>query len=51
MRNGGSTVAAEQSFTNIVAGYGQQGVSVVWRLDFIAASSTTDGGQRPWSGR
>ena len=43
MRNGGSTVAAEHSFTNIVTGYGLQGVTVVWRLDFIAASSTVDG--------
>lgn len=43
MRNGASTVAAEHSFTNIVTGYGLQGVTVIWRLDFIAASSTVDG--------
>ena len=43
MRNGGSTVAAERSFTNIMTGYNQQGVAAVWRLDFIATSSTTDG--------
>lgn len=43
MQNGASTVAAERSFTNIVTGYHQQGVTAVWRLDFIAASSTADG--------
>ena len=43
MLNGGSTVAAEHSFTNIVTGYGLQGVTAIWRLDFIAASSTVDG--------
>jgi uncharacterized membrane protein YjjP (DUF1212 family) len=43
MRNGGSTAAAERSFTNVVTGYGLQGVTAVWRLDFIAASSTVDG--------
>jgi uncharacterized membrane protein YjjP (DUF1212 family) len=36
MRNGGSTTSAEQSFANILKGARTEGVSSVWRLDFIA---------------
>ncbi|MGB7946882.1 MAG: threonine/serine exporter family protein [Candidatus Binatia bacterium] len=43
MQNGGSTVAAERSFSNILKGYKKDGVAAVWRLDFIAATSTADG--------
>jgi uncharacterized membrane protein YjjP (DUF1212 family) len=43
MRNGGSTVAAERSFNNILAGYKQSGVTTVWRLDFVAATVAVDG--------
>jgi uncharacterized membrane protein YjjP (DUF1212 family) len=43
MQNGGSTAAADRSFTNVLAGYKKEGVSAVWRLDFIAASSTGEG--------
>lgn len=43
MRNGGSTVAADRSLTNILTGYKVNGVSTVWRLDFIAASINSDG--------
>jgi uncharacterized membrane protein YjjP (DUF1212 family) len=43
MQNGGSTVAAERSFTNILKGYRLQGVAPVWRLDFIAATQSAKG--------
>jgi uncharacterized membrane protein YjjP (DUF1212 family) len=43
IRNGGSTVAAERSFTNILKGYHQQGIASVWRLDLIAATRTAEG--------
>jgi uncharacterized membrane protein YjjP (DUF1212 family) len=43
MRNGGSTVAADRSFSNILTGYKKEGLSAVWRLDFIAAPSTAEG--------
>ena len=39
MRNGGSTVAAERSFSAILKGLGEQAVASVWRLDFVAASN------------
>jgi uncharacterized membrane protein YjjP (DUF1212 family) len=42
MRNGGSTVAADRTFTNILKGYHQVGVAI-WRLDFIATTSTVEG--------
>ena len=38
MRNGGSTTNAERSFANVLKGAGAEGVSTVWRLDFIAAA-------------
>jgi uncharacterized membrane protein YjjP (DUF1212 family) len=43
MQNGGSTVAAERSFTNILKGYDQEEVAAVWRLDFIAATNAAEG--------
>jgi len=43
MQNGGSTVMADRTFQNILKGYKQDGVSAVWRLDFVAASSVADG--------
>lgn len=43
MRNGGSTVAAERSFANILKGYDLDPVASTWRLDFISATSTTKG--------
>jgi len=44
LRNGGSTVAADRSFGNILKGYHQQGVAAIWRLDFIATTQTAEGG-------
>jgi uncharacterized membrane protein YjjP (DUF1212 family) len=44
MRNGGSTVAADRSFTNFLKGTPQEGATAIWRLDF-AAVTTTVGGQ------
>lgn len=43
MRNGGSTVAAERSFANILKGYRREGVTSIWRLDFIAATGASNG--------
>jgi uncharacterized membrane protein YjjP (DUF1212 family) len=44
MQNGGSTVAANQTFANVLRGYKQEGVSAAWHLDFIAATSAEEGG-------
>jgi uncharacterized membrane protein YjjP (DUF1212 family) len=43
MRNGGSTVAAAHTFSNVLKGYKEEGISAVWRLDFIAATGTGEG--------
>ena len=43
MQNGGSTVMADRTFKNILKGHKQDGVSVAWRLDFVAASSAAEG--------
>jgi uncharacterized membrane protein YjjP (DUF1212 family) len=43
MQNGGSTVMADRTFQNVLKGYKQDGVSAVWRLDFVAASSVAEG--------
>jgi uncharacterized membrane protein YjjP (DUF1212 family) len=43
IRNGGSTVAAERSFYSILKGCRTAGVSVIWRLDFSAATRTVGG--------
>ena len=42
LRNGGSTVAADRSFTNILKGFHQQDVATIWRLDFIAATTRVE---------
>jgi len=34
---------ADRTFKNILKGYKQDGVSVAWRLDFVAASSAAEG--------
>jgi uncharacterized membrane protein YjjP (DUF1212 family) len=47
MRNGGSTVAAARTFNNALKGYKEEGVSAVWRLDFIAATSAGEGRSSP----
>jgi uncharacterized membrane protein YjjP (DUF1212 family) len=44
MRSGGSTPAAERSFSNLLKAWRQESESVVWRLDFVAASRTTESG-------
>ena len=36
MRNGGSTVAADRTFSNVLTGCGKGNVTAVWRLDFVA---------------
>lgn len=38
IENGGSTVMADRTFRYVLKGYGLNGVSVVWRLDFAAAN-------------
>jgi uncharacterized membrane protein YjjP (DUF1212 family) len=43
MQNGGSTVAADRSFANILKGYHQEEVAAVWRLDFVAATNAVGG--------
>lgn len=37
LQNGGSTVMADRTFKNMLKGQEQDGVSAVWRLDFVAA--------------
>jgi uncharacterized membrane protein YjjP (DUF1212 family) len=43
MRNGGSTVAADRTFAAILKACGQEEATAVWRLDFVAATSSTEG--------
>ncbi len=43
LRNGGSTVAAERCFANVLKGFADEGVVAVWRLDFVAATETVTG--------
>jgi uncharacterized membrane protein YjjP (DUF1212 family) len=47
MQSGGSAVMADTTLKNVLKGYGEEGVSTVYRQDFIAASSVTNG--RPWT--
>lgn len=42
LRNGGSSTAAERSFSNILKGAQLEGAAAIWRLDFIAAYHGTD---------
>lgn len=43
MRNGGSTASAERGFSRVLEGLGTRDVTVVWRLDYIAATTIDDG--------
>ena len=43
MKNGGATAAAARCFSNILSGYGQHGFAALWRLDFVAATSSATG--------
>jgi uncharacterized membrane protein YjjP (DUF1212 family) len=43
VKNGGSTAMADRTLANILKGCGQEGVSVVWRLDFVAARIEAEG--------
>jgi uncharacterized membrane protein YjjP (DUF1212 family) len=43
MKNGGSTLAAQRSFSSILTAFKKNEVSAVWRLDFIAATSREKG--------
>jgi len=47
MRSGGSTTTAEQCFTNMLSGAHTEGVSTVWRLDFVAAVHASANFVRP----
>src|SRR5436190_17179970 len=44
IRNGGSTVAADRTFSNILHGTSQQGASAIWRLDHVVANHPAVGG-------
>ena len=37
LQNGGSTLAAERGFSNVLHGHGSTGITTVWRLDLITA--------------
>jgi uncharacterized membrane protein YjjP (DUF1212 family) len=39
MQNGGSTIAADRTFSNVLNGFKKEGALAVWRLDFIALSA------------
>ena len=39
MENGGSTVAANRAFAHVLAGYAKEGVTPVWRLDFVIVNA------------
>jgi len=41
--SGGSALMADTTLKNVLKGYGEEGVSTVYRQDFIAASSVTNG--------
>jgi len=43
MQSGGSTTMADRTFTNVLTGCRKEGVSAVWRLDFVAVSSSAAG--------
>ena len=43
IQNGGSTGAADRSLANILKGWKTDGVSVIWRLDFVAVTTTVEG--------
>lgn len=39
IQNGGSTIAADRTLSNVLKGYKKEGVHAVWRLDFVALSA------------
>jgi uncharacterized membrane protein YjjP (DUF1212 family) len=43
LQSGGSAVMADTTLKNVLKGYGEEGVSTVYRQDFIAASSVLNG--------
>ncbi len=43
IKNGGSTTAADRAFHNILKGYNKEGTFAAWRLDFVAATSSSEG--------
>ena len=47
MQNGGSTVAADRTFSNVLKGCGTDGVAAVWRLDFVALRAQAESDLSP----
>jgi uncharacterized membrane protein YjjP (DUF1212 family) len=47
IQNGGSTRLADHTFANVLKGFKKEGVSTVWRLDFVTASVPVEGGPSP----
>jgi uncharacterized membrane protein YjjP (DUF1212 family) len=47
LQSGGSTLMADTTLKNVLKGFGEEGVSTIYRQDFIAASSVTNG--QPWT--
>jgi uncharacterized membrane protein YjjP (DUF1212 family) len=43
LRSGGSSRLADTTFKNVLRGYGEEGISTVYRQDFIAASRVANG--------
>jgi uncharacterized membrane protein YjjP (DUF1212 family) len=43
LQSGGSTPMADTTLKNVLKGYGEQGVSTVYRQDFIASSTASNG--------
>ena len=39
MESGGSTVAANRAFAHVLAGYGKEGATPVWRLDLVVVTA------------
>ena len=39
IRSGGTTAAAERTFSNILKGFGREPVAAVWRVDFVAITN------------
>jgi hypothetical protein len=43
MQNGGSTVAADRTFSNVLKGHEGEAATAVWRLDFVAVRTAAEG--------
>jgi uncharacterized membrane protein YjjP (DUF1212 family) len=43
LRNGGSTAVAHRCFSNVLKGFDQDGVEMVWRFEFVAATKRVEG--------